>query len=98
MLATPWAIYAAPKALIRDSDLFHEMIHIAQWKDLFFIFYPFWYIIEWLLRLIQFRNFNDAYRMISFEREAYANEKNNDYLNQRTRFAHTKYIKLYGKN
>ena len=37
----------------------------------------FWcYILEWLFRIFQYRNTKKAYRNISFEREAYANETN----------------------
>lgn len=35
--------------------------------SLFYLLYG----IEWLIRLIQYRNFHDAYRRISFEKEAY---------------------------
>ena len=41
-----------------------------------FAFYV-WYVLEWLIRLFMRGN---AYRNISFEREAYANEANPEYL------------------
>ena len=49
-----------------------------------------WYLTEWLLRLIFGKG--NAYRNISFEREAFGNEKNEIYLAQRKRFAWVKYI------
>ena len=49
-----------------------------------------WYLIEWLLRLFGKGN---AYRNISFEREAFSNEKDESYLSKRKRFAWIKYIK-----
>ena len=54
-----------------------------------FAFYI-WYIIEWLIRLFMKGN---AYRNTSFEREAYDNEKNLNYLDSRKLFAWIKYIK-----
>lgn len=48
-----------------------------------------WYIVEWLVRI--FINGN-AYRNISFEREAYANERNMGYIKTRKPFAWLGYI------
>jgi len=48
------------------------------------------YVIEWFVRLFMKGN---AYRNISFEREAYSNEKNLSYLDNRKLFAWIKYIK-----
>lgn len=57
MLVTPWAIYAAPKALIHDSDLFHEMIHLEQWKELLYIGFIILFIVEWLIRQLSYSAF-----------------------------------------
>ena len=53
------------------TTLNHESIHTEQIKELGYIFFYIWYLIEWLLRL----PFGNAYYNISFEREAYTNEK-----------------------
>lgn len=50
--------------------------------------YYLWYVIEWLIRLPK----GNAYRSISFEREAYANEDNLTYLETRRRFAFVRYF------
>ena len=92
MLLFCWLL-TAPKAVISDVDMNHEKIHAAQMKELLYIPFYIWYVIEWLIRLIQFRNSSMAYRNISFEREAYANDKNLTYLQTRERFAFIKYIK-----
>ena len=75
---------------IRAHDLNHEEIHTAQMKELWYVFFYLWYVTEWLVRLFMKGN---AYRNISFEREAYANEEHIDYLENRKRFAWIKYIK-----
>lgn len=52
-----------------------------------------WYGLEFLIRLLQYRNWNDAYMNVSFEREAYANEDNMNYLNERYNFSWTDYLR-----
>ncbi|MDE6578610.1 MAG: hypothetical protein K2K58_10625 [Muribaculaceae bacterium] len=64
----------------------HERIHTAQMKELGYIFFYIIYILEWLVRLLQKRNSFRAYRSISFEREAYDNEKNLSYLSHRHKY------------
>lgn len=70
----------------------HELIHLRQQIEMLFFPFFIWYIVEFLLRYIQYKNWNVAYRNISFEREAYANEKNLDYLKDRTFWGFLKYI------
>lgn len=67
----------------------HEKIHSAQWKELWYIGFLLWYIIEWAIRLPK----GNAYRNISFEREAYENDSNLQYLETRKRFAFVRYLK-----
>lgn len=62
----------------------HERIHLRQQLELLVIPFYLWYIFEFFVRLIQYKNKNLAYRNISFEREAYANETNLAYLKQRS--------------
>ncbi len=71
----------------KDTDnevlLNHEKIHIKQQLEMLVVPFFIWYFLEFLYRLIQFRNRNIAYRNISFEREAYENEKDLNYLQSR---------------
>ncbi len=52
----------------------HEEIHKKQMFEMLIIFFYLWYGIEYMIRIFIYRNHNDAYRNISFEREAYGNE------------------------
>lgn len=52
-----------------------------------------WYGIEWLFRIVQYKDAHTAYRNISFEREAYSNESDLGYLTHRKRFAWIHYLK-----
>lgn len=62
----------------------HEAIHTAQMKELGYISFYIIYLLEWLYRLVTTKN---ACRNISFEREAYANQANKNYLKTRRAFA-----------
>lgn len=57
----------------------HEQIHTKQIVELAFIFFYVIYGIEWLIRLIQYKSSKLAYYNISFEKEAYDNQYNNNY-------------------
>lgn len=70
----------------------HEKIHIKQQLELLWLPFFIWYFVEYLVRLVQYRNWNIAYRNISFEREAYQNEYNPNYLLTRERFSFFKYL------
>jgi len=79
--------------LISEQTKRHEVIHTAQMREMLFIPFYIWYVLEWLFRLIQYRNRMEAYRNISFEREAFANDRNENYLNERRRYSFFKYLK-----
>lgn len=70
----------------RDDAVFvnHERIHLRQQIELLILPFFLWYGIEFLLRLMVSRNVDSAYRNISFEREAYENEKDLSYLQTRS--------------
>lgn len=70
----------------------HELIHTAQQRELLFVPFYILYIIEWLFRMLQYRNFKKAYFNISFEREAYMNGKNLHYLTSRRHYAWLRYL------
>lgn len=73
---------------VSNKVLNHEKIHSAQMKELIYIPFYFLYVVEWLIRLIIHRgNSYKAYLNISFEKEAYENEKNESYLSTRKKFA-----------
>lgn len=70
----------------------HEKIHIRQQLEMLVVPFFLWYGMEFLIRWIQFKNRFVAYRNISFEREAYANEKDLHYLKQRSFWGFLKYV------
>ena len=72
---------------LNQIDINHENIHTAQMKELLYIGFYIWYLIEWILRLISVKDSTKAYRMISFEVEAYKEQDNLDYLRNRKHFS-----------
>lgn len=70
----------------------HEKIHIRQQLELLWVIFFIWYGIEFLVRLIQFKNAYEAYQNISFEKEAYQNDTNLNYLKQRKFWKFAQYL------
>ncbi len=73
-------------------ELNHEKIHSRQIIEMLWIFFYLFYFVEWIIRFVQYRNAFIAYYNISFEREAYSNDKNLDYLKKRKLFASFRYL------
>lgn len=72
----------------------HERIHLRQQAELLVVFFYVWYVIEFLIRLIQYKSRFKAYRNISFEREAYLHEKDLDYLKKRPFWNFSKFVSV----
>lgn len=68
----------------------HESIHIKQQQELLVIPFYILYITEWFIKLFFYGK--QSYYNISFEREAYSNEKNYKYLKERKNYAWIKRI------
>ena len=70
----------------------HELIHTEQQLEMLILPFFLWYGVEWLIRLILYRNFYEAYRNISFEQEAYLNQNQMWYPEERSHFTWIKYL------
>lgn len=71
-----------------DVDLLnHERIHHRQQLELLIIPFYFLYYGEMMVRWFQLRNLDEAYRAISFEREAYDHHNKPEYLKSRKPYA-----------
>lgn len=79
---------------LSSSDINHEAIHTAQMREMLYLFFYLWYGVEWLFRLIQYRNRMTAYYNISFEREAYENQEDLEYLKKKNFFGFWSYLKI----
>lgn len=70
----------------------HERIHTAQQRELLFIPFYIIYLIEWTIRLLQYKNRKQAYYNISFEREAYTHGHNLEYLKNRKYYSWLRFM------
>lgn len=95
MCLWPW-IFVRKDARITDEVLRHERIHAEQQKEMLILPFYVWYAVEWLCGLLLYMDFKEAYRGVSFEREAYARQSDEDYLAGRKRWAWINYIRRHG--
>ena len=71
----------------------HEAIHTAQMKELLYVGFYVWYVVEWLWKFILYGGANLAYKALSFEREAYINQENLSYLRGRKRYVWLRFLR-----
>ena len=80
-------------SLKKDATLLnHERIHLRQQQELLIIPFYFLYLLEGLIRFLIYFDAYKAYQNISFEREAYDNETNFYYLQERRPYNFIKYL------
>lgn len=61
----------------------HEYIHTLQQRELFFIGFYLWYLMEYVIGLFRYRNHMKAYHQIRFEKEAYRFQNDLRYAEKR---------------
>lgn len=76
-----------------EDNFNHEKIHTEQGRELLWLFFYLWYGVEYLIRYFQYGKWKEAYYNISFEREAYGNAANLNYIKKRKRYSFVKYLK-----
>lgn len=77
---------------LSTTTINHEEIHTLQIKELYYIGFYILYVLEWIYKLFKYGNSKDAYYYISFEREAYCNQYNLEYIKNRPKFNFKKYF------
>ncbi|GAA3519970.1 hypothetical protein GCM10022393_37740 [Aquimarina addita] len=89
-----WPFIVVKNDRLKDDKAFinHEKIHLRQQIELLILPFYFFYIVEYFVRLLQYKNSQDAYRNISFEREAYEREEELMYLTHRKLWSFIKYL------
>ena len=94
-------VFVRKRECLTHSLLRHEQIHWAQEKELLILGFYLLYLAEFIIRLLyqllvkhnlRGRPAHAAYRALSFEREAYSNQDNKDYLKNRKYYSWTKYL------
>jgi len=88
-----WQIYRNKTAYLNNTLVRHENIHVVQQIELLFIFQWVIYLINYVVLRFKGLNHYDAYRNVCFEREAYENQDDPQYLLNRRTWSWTKYLK-----
>ena len=88
----PFIVMSTPD--LKEDIVFinHEKINIRQQAEMLVLPFFIWYVIEYFIRLIQYRDNYVAYLNISFEREAYARECELSYLEKRPFWSFLAYL------
>lgn len=94
MAIYPFMLFKSKVQINNTRIIRHEMIHFRQQIELLVIPFYVLYLFNFLLNLLIYRHWDMAYRNICFEREAYAMESRQEYLNQRRTFAWVNYLKI----
>lgn len=81
---------------LSDVDINHESIHTEQMKEMLYIFFYIWYGIEYIAIRLLHNSQHGAYRDVSFEEEAYINERDLSYIKNRKHYSWFKYVKSNG--
>jgi hypothetical protein len=87
----PWLAFYASAEVMTERCVRHESIHGRQQAEMLIVFFYLWYGIEWFIKVFKY-GLNGAYRNISFEREAYRNDSDFEYLKRRKLFAWIKFV------
>ena len=81
------------RSLKRDAVLLHhERIHLRQQLELLWVFFFLFYVVEYAVKIIIYKDLKTAYHNISFEREAYGNEHDDNYLTNRNFWNFLRYL------
>lgn len=93
MAIYPFMIFK--NAALKESRVIinHEKIHFRQQQELLIIFFYPLYFLHYLINLIKYHSHHRAYFEICFEREAYANERDLEYLKHRKPYAWLQYLR-----
>ena len=85
-------VFVSKKADLHDLVLVnHEKIHLQQQRELLVLPFYVLYLVEYAMGRLRGLSHNKAYRQISFEREAFAHERDFGYLTSRKRNAYRDY-------
>ncbi|SEA93075.1 hypothetical protein [Pedobacter hartonius] len=92
MALFPFMIFKDPQQKNNPLLINHEKIHFQQQLELLIIPFYVLYLLNYLINLIRFKNRSKAYFNICFEKEAYANDRNINYLQNRGLYSWIKFL------
>lgn len=93
MALFPFVLVSTQKDKYDKVLINHEKIHLYQQVEMGILFFYLVYLGHYFLQLIRYKKHYPAYMNIVFEKEAYQNEQNLNYLKNRKFWAFWKYWK-----
>lgn len=93
MALFPFILVSEEKDRFNKVLINHERIHLRQQVELLVLPFYVLYLLNYLYHYLKLRNHDKAYMAICFEREAYANERNLQYLPSRKWFSWLRYLR-----
>ncbi len=93
MAIYPFILFKEEKLKENRVIIRHELIHFRQQLELLVIPFYVFYLLSYLINLVVYRSHHLAYLNICFEREAYTNDSNPDYLKNRRFYEWVSYLK-----
>ncbi len=92
MALYPFLIFKTKALKLSGTIINHEKIHFRQQLELLILFFYPLYFLHYLFNLLKYKNHHQAYFHICFEKEAYANERNLNYLKHRNPYSWWRYL------
>jgi hypothetical protein len=92
MALFPFILVKHPQDLADARLIRHEYIHIWQQIELFIVPFYVLYLLNYLWNRIKGQQHEQAYYNICFEKEAFLNDHNENYLRERQLWSFRKYI------
>lgn len=83
MALYPFILVKAKHNLSNQQLINHELIHFKQQIELLILPFYLFYIINYLVNLLYYRQHHKAYLQIIFEQEAYKYDMHLDYIKKR---------------
>lgn len=87
MALYPFMLFKTKNLKRNEAIIRHEKIHFKQQLELLILPFYVLYLLHYLINLIKYQNRSKAYFNICFEKEAYANDLDPDYLKNRKLYA-----------
>lgn len=85
-------VLISPRVPLRKSLVVHERIHLKQQQEMLVLPFYLLYLVEYLLGLVKGKSHYQAYRSISFEREAFQHQHYSSYLRKRKTWSWFRYF------
>lgn len=92
MALYPFMLFKNQQLKENKTIINHEKIHFCQQLELLILPFYFLYLLNYLVNLLRFKNHDQAYFNLCFEKEAYANDKNADYIKSRRLYSWLKHL------